>query len=212
MEYIFESERLGIKRLELPPYGTNAYIVVCTATGESLIVDAPGDAGTIMAELAGTSPKYLVLTHNHVDHIGALEELKSRLSLPVAVHPADSLGLAIVPDVELSGGTLEVGRLEIDVIHTPGHTPGSICLLVDRCLLAGDTIFPGGPGHTVTPEAFRAIIRSIEDKILALPGATGIYPGHGGATDVAEAKREYGVFASRPHPPDLHGDVLWESS
>ena len=210
MAYSFEDDSAGIIRLELGPFGTNAYIVVCKTSGESILVDAPDDAGEILKQLAGTHPQYIVITHNHMDHTAALAELQLALRAPVAIHPLDATGLPCPPDIELKdGGLIDVGLLKIKVLHTPGHTPGSTCLLVSRYLLSGDTIFPGGPGHTVTPAGFKAIVESIETKILLLPGETGIYPGHGDATQVGTEKRAFAIFTSRSHPPDLCGDVLW---
>jgi len=213
MAYSLEDGSIGIIRLELGPFGTNAYIVVCKSSAESILVDAPDDAGKILKQLAGTHPKYIVITHNHMDHTGALGELKSALSVPVAIHPLDAGGLQHPPDIELKDGDImDLGLLKIKVLHTPGHTSGSTCLLVGRYLLSGDTIFPGGPGKTWSPADFKAIVQSIETKILVLPDETGIYPGHGDATQVGTEKRAFAIFASRPHPPDLHGDVLWLSA
>jgi glyoxylase-like metal-dependent hydrolase (beta-lactamase superfamily II) len=211
--YNFEDHNVGIIRLKLGPFTTNSYIVVCKSSRESILVDAPDNADKILGQLAGTRPKCVVLTHSHVDHIGALGELKSALSIQVAIHPLDADELPYPPDIHLNDGdTLDVGMLRIKVLHTPGHTPGSTCLLVGRQLLAGDTIFPGGPGHTVTPANFKVIVESIESKILVLPDETGIYPGHGDATNVGIEKRAFARFASQPHPPDLCGDVLWLSA
>ena len=213
MSYSFEDDSVGIIKLELGPFGTNAYIIVCKSSGESILVDAPGDADKILDQLARTHPRYTVITHNHIDHIGALGELKSALGIPVAIHPLDAGGLQHPPDVDLKDGDIiDLGLLKIQVLHTPGHTPGSTCLLVGRYLLSGDTIFPGGPGKTWSPADFKAIVQSIETKILVLPDETGIYPGHGDATQVGTEKRAFAIFASRPHPPDLHGDVLWLSA
>jgi hydroxyacylglutathione hydrolase len=213
MKIMAEDEAVEIIRMELGPWGTNAYIVVCQATDESLLVDAPSDADKILKQLAGTKPKYIVLTHNHIDHIGALEELKSKLKIPLALHPSDDLGPALKPDIELKdGATIKVGRLNIRVLHTPGHTPGSLCLLSDKYLISGDTIFPGGPGKTGSPADFKQIVRSIQNKLFVLPAETQVYPGHGEPTVLGKEKKEFAVFSSKPHDPALCGDVLWLSS
>jgi len=213
MAYSFEDGSAGIIRLEAGPFGTNSYIVVCKSSGESILVDAPGDADIIMAQLAGTHPRYILITHNHIDHIGALGELKSALGIPIAIHPLDAGNLQHTPDVDLNNGDIiDVGLLKIRVLHTPGHTPGSTCFLVGRYLLSGDTIFPGGPGKTWSRDDFKVIVESIETKILVLPDETGIYPGHGDATQVGTEKPAFAIFASRPHPPELFGDVLWLSA
>ena len=201
-----------IIRMELGPWGTNSYIVVCQVTGDSILVDAPGEADKVLKQLAGTNPKYIVLTHNHIDHIGALEELKAKLKIPVALHPADASRLALQPDTELKDGdTIAVGKLKLKVLHTPGHTPGSLCFLLGKYLISGDTIFPGGPGKTGTPADFKQIVKSIENRLFVLPDDTQVYPGHGEATVLGKEKKEFAVFASKPHDPNLCGDVLWLS-
>lgn len=213
MVIVVQDNDARIIRFDVAPFGTNAYIVICQATGVSLLVDAPGEADEILKQLSTTRPRYIVLTHSHLDHIGALAELKSRLKIPLAVHPLDAGRLPLRPEIELGDGdTIELGRLNIRVLHTPGHTPGSVCLLLGRYLISGDTIFPGGPGKTGTPADFRQIVKSLETKIFVLPDDTRIFPGHGDATVLGKEKREFSVFSSKPHSPDLCGDVLWLSS
>ena len=213
MKIMVEDGAVKIIKMELGPWGTNAYIVVCQATGESLLVDAPGEADKVLKELNGTKPKYIVLTHNHIDHIGALEELKSKLKIPLALHTEDAARLSLKPDMELKDGdTINVGKLKIRVLHTPGHTPGSLCFLLGKYLISGDTIFPGGPGKTGTPAAFKQIVNSIESRLFVLPDDTRVYPGHGEATVLGKEKKQFADFVSRSHDPGLCGDVLWLSS
>ena len=202
-----------IDRLTLGPYETNAYIAVCLKTNESLVVDAPAKASDIIASLGGTKPKYILLTHDHYDHTGVLVSLRSRLKVPLAAHLLDSTTLKTPPEIPLKDGdSLWLGNLEIKVLHTPGHTPGSLCFGIGQFLFAGDTIFPGGPGRTETPEDFQQILKSITEKILQLPDDTIIFPGHGDSTNVKKAKEEYAIFASRPHDQIIYGDVTWQSS
>jgi len=209
----FEDRRASIIKLELGPFGTNAYIVTCKATRESVLVDAPGEPDRIVSQLAGTHPRYLLITHSHSDHIEVLGQLKSELEIPVAIHPLDATKLRCQPDIDLHDGELiSVGLLKIKVLHTPGHTPGSTCFIVSRYLLAGDTIFPGGPGSTRTAADFKQIVESIKTKILVLPDETEILPGHGESSLLATEKRAFSIFASRHRVQDLHGDVLWLSS
>jgi hydroxyacylglutathione hydrolase len=213
MKVMVENDAIEIIRMELGPWGTNSYIVVCQSTDESLLVDAPGDADKILKQLAGTKAKYIVLTHNHIDHIGALEELKSKLKIPLALHPADASGPALKPDIELKdGATIKVGKLSIRVLHTPGHTPGSLCFLSGNFLISGDAIFPGGPGKTGSPADFKQIVRSIQSKIFILPDDIQVYPGHGEPTVLSKEKKEFAVFSTKQHDPGLCGDVLWLSS
>jgi hydroxyacylglutathione hydrolase len=213
MPDVVDSYGIRITRLELGPYGTNAYIVADKASGDSLLVDAPAESGEIIAALQGTSPRYIVITHSHFDHTQALEEVKSRLNIPIAVHPLDAAQLPCPADIDLQDGqTLTIGALTLTVLHTPGHTPGSICLLTGKYLLAGDTIFPGGPGHTDSPGDLTTILRSIATSIATLPDDTIIFPGHGDSTILGNERNSMAQFNSQPHTYDLHGDVLWLSN
>lgn len=213
MTVIVNEANIRIEKLQLGPYGTNAYIIICPATGDSVLVDAPAEGNTILDKLKRTKPGYILLTHNHLDHTGALAELRSRLNVPLAAHVLDAVNLPSKVDIILNDGdTVKVGNISLKVLHTPGHTPGSLCFSWNRHLLSGDTLFPGGPGKTRTPGDFRQIVGSITSKIFVLPDDTGVYPGHGDTTVLKKAKEEFAAFSSRPHSPELCGDVLWLSS
>jgi glyoxylase-like metal-dependent hydrolase (beta-lactamase superfamily II) len=212
MAIIADDNNIRIEKMTLGPYETNAYTVVCRQTGESLAVDAPAGASEIIKNLHGTKPRYILLTHDHYDHTGVIVSLRSRLKVPLATHPASSYQLKTPPEILLKDGdTLVLGKLKVGVLFTPGHTPGSLCFKIGKYLFAGDTIFPGGPGHTATPADFAQILESITGKIFKLPGNTLILPGHGDSTTVKKSRVEYTVFAYRPHAEDLCGDVLWLS-
>ena len=213
MVVVAKDDDILVEKLELELFGTNAYVITCPQTGDSVLIDAPADASTIMERLKGTNPKYILLTHSHMDHIGALSELQSKLGIPVAVHASDVKSLPSLPEMLLNHGDMvSFGNINLEVFHTPGHTPGSVCFKVGRYLISGDTIFPGGPGKTASPDNLKQIIKSIADKIMVLPDDTEIYPGHGEATTLSKEKQEFAIFSSRPHAPNLCGDVLWLSS
>jgi glyoxylase-like metal-dependent hydrolase (beta-lactamase superfamily II) len=213
MAVVVKDDDIQIERLELGPFGTNAYIVVCQKTRHSALIDAPAEPAIIIDRLRETNPGYILLTHDHVDHLGALAELRYRLKVPLGVHALDSGNLSSPPEVLLNDGdTISCGHLRLEVLHTPGHTPGSLCFRYGRYLMAGDTIFRGGPGKTASPDAFRQIVESITRKIFVLPDETRIYPGHGEDTILKKEKDEFAIFASRPHRRDLCGDVVWLSS
>ena len=213
MVVVAKDDAIQIERLELGPFGTNAYIVICQKTRDSVLIDVPAEASIIMDRLKGTNPKYILLTHNHMDHIGALAELQARLKVPLAAHASDTKNLPSPPEILLSDSdTVSFGNLKFEVFHTPGHTPGGLCFKVGRYLISGDTIFPGGAGKTWSPADFKQIVKSITEKIFVLPDDTQIYPGHGDFTVLRKEKDEFAVFSSRPHNPELCGGVLWLSS
>ena len=213
MVVVAKDSDIQIERLELGAYGTNAYIVICPKTRDSLLIDAPAGAGIILERLKGTNPKYVLLTHNHMDHLGALPELQSKLKVHVAVHTLDIKNLLSPPEKLLNDGDIvSWGNTKLTVLHTPGHTPGSLCFLAGKYLISGDTIFPGGPGKTRSPADLRQIIKSITDKIFVLSDETQIFPGHVDSTVLKKVKDEFAVFSSRTHDSNLCGDVLWLSS
>ncbi len=213
MTIVAENRDLQIERLELGSYSTNAYVVVCRATADSVVVDAPAEVDRIVERLRDTNPRYVLMTHAHPDHVGALRELQSRLKVPVAAHPLDADRLPSRPEILLhDGDRVSFGKLQLEVLHTPGHTPGSLCFLTDGHLISGDTLFTGGPGRTASPGDLKRIIDSITGKIFVLPHDTRVYPGHGDSTVIKKEKDEFAVFSSRTHDPHLCGDVLWLSS
>jgi len=213
MTIVAEDNAIRIVRLELGPFGTNSYIVTCRKTQDSALIDAPAEAPIIVDTLRNTTPRYILLTHSHFDHIAALAQLRSELKIPLAAHASDAANLESPPEMLLSDGdTLSLGDLTFAILHTPGHTPGSLCFRIGRYLISGDTMFPGGPGGTGSPAAFEQIVRSTAEKILVLPDDTLVYPGHGDATVLKKEKNEFAIFTSRRHDPGLCGDVLWLST
>ena len=213
MVLVVKDDNIEIAKLELGPVGTNAYVLVCRATKDSVLVDTPAEAGKIMERLKGTNPRYILITHSHMDHLGAYSELKAKLGVPVGAHPLEAGRLPSPPEIQLNDGDIvSFGNVELKVLHTPGHTPGSLCFLTGQYLISGDTIFPGGPGRTRTPADLRQVIESITEKIFGLPDDTQVYPGHGDSTVLKKEKDEFAVFSARAHDPGLCGDVLWLSA
>ncbi|HKZ51606.1 MAG TPA: MBL fold metallo-hydrolase [Dehalococcoidia bacterium] len=197
----------------LGPFDNNAYVVVDREAGEAAIVDMPAGGERVLAAAAGLRVVGVLLTHTHSDHWASYDLIKGATRAPIHCHPAEEMIPKDKVDLPLADGeVVEVGSLRLRVIHTPGHTPGSVCFLVGRYLIAGDTLFPGGPGRSSRPADLQQEIRSIVDKLYLLPDDTLVLPGHGEGTTIGQSKREYAVFASRPHRPDLCGDVLWEPS
>jgi glyoxylase-like metal-dependent hydrolase (beta-lactamase superfamily II) len=202
-----------IKIGPLGPYDNNAYVIIDGGSGESLIVDMPAEGEKVLEQAEGTTVTGIVLTHAHPDHCLSFDLMVNATGAPVMAHAEET----VMPEERVQrrlsdGENLSLGSLEVKVIHTPGHTPGSICLLAGDYLIAGDTLFPGGPGRTNTPQQLQQEIRSILDKLFALPDDTLVCPGHGENTTIGRSKQEYAQFASREHPPELCGDVTWEGS
>ena len=205
-----------IRIVKVPHMGSvdnNSYILSCQATGDGVIVDAPAEPEKLLSELGDVKVKAIIITHRHGDHTASLEEMKSRTGAPVAAHPDDAPALPVAPNFQLQDGdTYQVGNIQLLAIHTPGHTPGALCLLAGKHLFSGDTLFPGGPGRTNSPEAFRQVKDSIARKLLPLPDETAVYPGHGDDTTLAKSREEIRIFDSIPHPDNLCGDVEWLKS
>jgi glyoxylase-like metal-dependent hydrolase (beta-lactamase superfamily II) len=153
----------------------------------------------------------IAITHRHGDHWGGLDALVEATKAPVYCH-SDDVTNREVAGMLADGREIAAGSVRLRVLHTPGHTPGSICFVVGGHLLSGDTLFPGGPGRTMRPEDLKQEIESITARLFVLPEATQVHPGHGDDTTIAAAKREHAVFASKPHPAELAGDVTWLNS
>jgi len=179
-----------IRRLEVGTFENNCYILTCPDSEEVVIIDPASEGDKILEEVKGKTIRYILITHGHHDHIGALGQVKRATKAPVGVHPLDAKSLPFPPDLELKDGDMiNFGSCHLKVLHTPGHTAGSVCFLTAQSLLSGDTIFPNGPGNTDLPGGdYRKIIKSIREKIFTLPEETIIYPGHGLETTVGREK------------------------
>ena len=214
MDIIVDNKDLRIERLELSTYEANAYIVVCPQTGNSVLIDVPPGARTLVKHLKGTNLQYILLTHSHIDHYAGLRAFRDRVKAPVGVHPADNRKwLPFPPEILLKdGAVIQAGKVRIEAIYTPGHTPGSTCFRIGEYLIAGDTLFPGGPGRTISAAAFHQIVKSITEKLFVLPDRTRVFPGHGKPTTIKKAREDFAVFSSHTHDPNLHGDVVWRTS
>ena len=213
MALIFESSHLVYKVAGMGPYDNNGYVIADPASREAYLVDAPADVERLIDEAADFHIRGVIVTHTHPDHVAGYSDLKRLTDLPVAVHHDDVSRFPGKPDFLLSHNEqLPLGTNRLLVLHTPGHTPGALCLYVDGPRVSGDTLFPGGPGRTNTARDFSQVVASIRQSLLILDGGTIVLPGHGADTTIAASKAEYAVFASREHPADLHGDVNWQTS
>jgi len=184
----YEDEQVEIHKVVVGPLDNNVFVVRCRVSGDALLVDAANEHERLLELCRRLGVRKVVETHGHWDHIQAVPELRDA-GYEVAVRVEDA---AMLPSYDLlleDDDLLEVGRLRLRTIHTPGHTPGSMCFLIEGSpvLLSGDTLFPGGPGNTATDLGdFPTIIDSIERRIFAsLPPGTIVMPGHGPDTTIA---------------------------
>lgn len=202
-----------IVKVNMGPFNNNGYIVSCPDTNEGILIDPPAEPELLLNEVGDVSIKAILITHNHQDHLLGFDEITGSLDAPVGITTADKGPLPKAPDVELTDGqVIPFGNQELRVLVTPGHTDGASCFLVGKHLFSGDTLFPGGPGKTRSPEALATILENVRAKLLTLPDDVLVYPGHGDDTTIVEARRREAVYASKEHPADQFGDIDWLES
>lgn len=193
------------------PYGNNAYIVRDLTAGESLLVDMPLETGPLLDAIASYGGvRTIVVTHWHPDHWASYDAVRGATTAPVVVGAKEIR----IPEERIDrrvddGDVLRVGNTRIDVLHTPGHTPGSISLRVGRAVITGDTLFAGGPGKTFAAGDLETILASIEARLLPLPEETAVLPGHGAETTIGASRRGHEEYSLHPKPPGFFGDVTW---
>lgn len=191
----------SIVKASVGPMDNNAYLITCSATGETLLIDAANDAAILLELVERYAPtlSLIVTSHQHQDHWLALADVAAATGAPTAAHALDAEPLPVKPDRILAhGDTITVGDLTLDVIHLQGHTEGSVALALrgpaagDAVqLFTGDCLFPGGPGRTTQPEQFDSLMSGLEQRVFARYGDdTVVYPGHGDDTTLG---------AERPH-------------
>jgi glyoxylase-like metal-dependent hydrolase (beta-lactamase superfamily II) len=183
----YQDTGLEVHRLVVGPVENNVFILRCRETGESLLIDAANEHDKLLELCSALGVRQVVETHGHWDHIQAVEAVRDA-GIEVAVTRADADMLPSYDLILEDRSVLEVGRLRVETIATPGHTPGSMCFAVEGTplLFTGDTLFPGGPGNTRSdPTDFATIIGSIERRLFAAFGPdTLVLPGHGASTTI----------------------------
>lgn len=197
-----------IVKASVGPMDNNAYLVTCSATGETLLIDAANDADVLIELVRRYAPTLsLILTsHQHFDHWQALEAVTEATGAPTAAHEIDAEPLPVQPDRLLANGdTVRIGELAFDVIHLRGHTPGSIALALDgpatggvTHLFTGDCLFPGGPGRTTRPEDFDSLMSGLETRVFdRFDDSTVVYPGHGDDTTLGTERPHLAEWRER---------------
>ena len=189
----FQDTQAEITKLVVGPMDNNVFVVRCKETGEAVLLDAANEHDKLLQLCERLNVRKVLETHGHWDHIQAVPAVRDA-GYDVGVTQADAGMLPSYDFVLEDDSVIEVGRLRLQTILTPGHTPGSMCFRIEGSpvLLAGDTLFPGGPGNTSFEGGdFDTIIRSIDDRLFSrLPDDTIVMPGHGDDTTIG---------AERPH-------------
>ena len=188
-----------IRQITVGMMGVCCYLVACPETKKGLVIDPGGDEEKILAlcEEEGVTLEYIVATHGHPDHVCGNLRIQQATGAKIVMHAEDDaffgdpqtvqyfsmLGLAFSPPADVKvqqGDTLTIGNVSLEVLHTPGHTPGGICLYGEGNLFAGDTLFAGGVGRTDFPGGdSKQLLTSIKERLLTLPPDTVVWPGHG---------------------------------
>ncbi|UFJ41891.1 MBL fold metallo-hydrolase [Brevibacillus humidisoli] len=205
---------MKIRAFSLGSFQTNAYLLTNEQTGESIVIDPGMDPQPLLEAVSDEHVSAILLTHAHLDHIGGLNELRNRTKAPVYIHPQEQSWLT---DPNLNGSgyfgldpiicepaeheladhqLLSIAGLQIRVLHTPGHSPGSCSFVIGQHCFGGDVLFAQSIGRTDLPGGnFETLMISIQDKLFELDDDTIIYPGHGPKTTI-EAEKMYNPFVT----------------
>ncbi|MEY2398087.1 MAG: hypothetical protein QOJ00_1261 [Actinomycetota bacterium] len=196
---IYEDARAEVHMVVVGSYDNNVYVVRCKETGEGMLVDAANEHDKLLELCKALDVRRVVETHGHWDHIQAVPQIRDA-GYRVAVTQADAAMLPSYDDILEDESVLEVGRLRIDTIATPGHTPGSMCFFVQgtNVLLSGDTLFPGGPGNTKLEGGdFPTIMKSLDERLFSFPDDMLVLPGHGKSTTLGAERPHLDEWAER---------------
>ena len=182
-----------VVRLMVGPLMVNCYIVGCKETNEAVVIDPGGDVPRIVSELVnkGLTVKYILNTHGHWDHTAGNDELKRITKAPLLIHAADAGGLNEGPDGFLEEGQeIQFGTYRLKVLHTPGHSPGGVCLHSPGVVFSGDTLFAGSIGRTDLPGgSYEDLLGGVRKRLFCMEDDTRVYPGHGPPSSIGQEKR-----------------------
>jgi glyoxylase-like metal-dependent hydrolase (beta-lactamase superfamily II) len=206
-------QNLEVRGRAVGPWPMNSYVLVCPHTRQSAQVDPGADPEALQQLLSGTTPVAILLTHTHPDHVGALDQMREALGVPLVMHPGPHFqGAHYAADLEMADGAeFKVGAHTLVARYAPGHIDDMICFEVkgEPIAIVGDTIFEGGPGRTASPEAFRTTLDTLRHVVLAWPDETICYPGHGPSFRLGDVRARVEAFVARQHG-DFYGDATWD--
>ncbi len=196
----YEDTQAEIHKIVVGPVDNNVFVLRCRETGESVLIDAANEHEKLLDLCRRLDVRKVLETHGHWDHIQAVPQVRDA-GYEVGITGPDSAELDAYDFVLDDDSVIEVGRLRLHTIFTPGHTPGSMCFLVEGSpvLFSGDTLFPGGPGNTSYPGGdFEQIIRSIDDRLFSpLDAGTIVMPGHGDDTTIGAERPRLQEYVDR---------------
>jgi len=186
--------KLAIAKIKLDRE-VNCYLVSCSTTKEAVVIDPGMPAEKIVEQAAGLKVKHILATHCHPGHVGGKDDVKAATGGDTGLHSLDAKQFLRSADRYLvDGDELEFGEFKVQVVHTPGHTPGSVCYVIANHAFVGDTILAGGIGRQMPETDLRRQMMSIGTKLLRLPPATALYPGHGPATSLERELVQNPIF------------------
>ncbi|MDM8528273.1 MBL fold metallo-hydrolase [Anaerolineales bacterium HSG24] len=203
--------QLTLKMANVGEWDMNSYALICPETKQSVLIDPGDDPDKLMTMLGDSRPVAIWLTHTHHDHVGALDEMRQRLKLPVYAHPGKHVVDPQANHWLEHGDVVHVGNHRCEVYYTPGHIGDQICFALqnDTRIIVGDTIFEGGPGKTWSHVAFVQTLNTLRDVILPWPDESVCYPGHGPHFVLGDKRAKIEMFLARQHPRDFFGDAVW---
>lgn len=205
---------LKLETRQVGQWGMNTYALICQETNKSVLIDPGDDPDTLMEMLGDSEPIAILLTHTHIDHIGALDEMMARLGVPLMANdgPHEPGGKETAASRWLrDGDTVQVGNGTLNVIYAPGHIGDQICFAVadDNNIVVGDTIFEGGPGRTWSNEGFKETLVTLKNIVLAWDDDTVCHPGHGPSFRLGDQRSNVEAFLAKDHG-NFHGDATWD--
>ena len=203
-----ENVTLTLTKLSVGPMDNNCYLLADQAAGVGVIIDAAADAGRILRQIGDLRIETILTTHGHQDHWQALREVARATGARVVHHSDDQPRIPVRADAAVDhGDMLAFGSAALEIRHTPGHTDGSICAVlhgiaddqpsISEHLFSGDTLFPGGPGKTQSPDEFAEIMDSLRSRLFTLPDQTWVYPGHGDDTTLGDERGHLEAWQAR---------------
>lgn len=201
---------LQLRHRQVGPWPMNTYALICPTSGASVLFDPGADPDILESMVADSKPVAILLTHTHRDHVGALDEMRQRLGVPLIAHAQAAAHGIQIDRALVDGDSVQIGAHRLRVYYTPGHIDDQICFALedDPRIIVGDTIFAGGPGKTWSVEGFQTTLATLRDVVLAWPDTAVCYPGHGPSFQLGTIRVRVEAFLQQDHT-GFYGDAEW---